>query len=330
MPRPGVTALLLTALLTSGSARPARAQVPASLEGAMSLYAAAAYDDSLAMLDRLPTAGIEPTARVSIDHYRMLCLLALGRTADAEGVIASLLDLHPTYRIAEGDASPRVMKVFAEARRRALPGVIDRRYQDAKRLYTAGDYAAAATGFAVVRTLLGDVELTATDPRLTDLAQVAAGFEELCRAAIAAAERRVAEAAAAADAAATAARAREAELAEAARKAAEPAPIPPPPSEPADGIYSVAHRGVVAPVVIRQDLRRWTGPLPRPEAGTPLGQLEVVIDETGSVIGAAVVTSVSGFYDAVLLDSAKSWKYQPATKDGRPVKFRRVLSILSR
>jgi len=31
----------------------------------------------------------------------------------------------------------------------------------------------------------------------------------------------------------------------------------------------------------------------------------------------------------VLLESAKQWRYQPAMKDGRPVKYRRVVGLVS-
>ena len=47
--------------------------------------------------------------------------------------------------------------------------------------------------------------------------------------------------------------------------------------------------------------------------------VEVVIDEQGAVIAAKIAASINGFYDAVLLDSARTWRYRPATKDGRPV-----------
>lgn len=323
-----VAVRLLVALLTLGAPpwSGAQAQVPASLNGAMSLYASAAYDDALAMLERLPSEGVDATTRVSIDHYRMLCLLALGRTDEAERVIASLLDLHPTYRIAEGDASPRVMKVFAEARQKALPRVIIGRYAEAKRRYEARDHAGAASAFALVRALLADPDIAAIDPQLADLAQVATGFEDLSRAAMAADERRAAEAAAAADAAATA---RAAQAAEAARLAALPPPPPPPPAEPADGVYAVTDAGVMPPVVLRQDLRRWMGPLPPPPTGTPLGQVELLIDETGAVRSATVVGSISGFYDAILVNAARDWKFRPATRAGQPVKFRRVVSVLA-
>jgi hypothetical protein len=32
-------------------------------------------------------------------------------------------------------------------------------------------------------------------------------------------------------------------------------------------------------------------------------------------------------YDALLLASARDWRYRPATLDGRPVRFRKVIQI---
>jgi hypothetical protein len=317
---PVAPALTLTLVLIAGAA-PGRAQ--GTLETARGLYASAAYDEALAMLEKVPTEGLDADARVSLDHYRMLCLLALGRSAEVDGVVASLLEVHPSYRMAQDDASPRVMMAFLDARRRVLPEVVRKRYDHARTLYASRDYAAAATEFAVVRTLVLDAEMAGVDGRLADLGQLSADYEDLSRAAE---ERKVAEARAAAEAAE---KAREAERTEAARAAAvPPAPIPPP--EPADGIYGAADAGVVPPVAIRQDISRWRGPTPPPMAGTPLGVVRIVIDEQGAVTEASVVSSVSGFYDLLLMESVKGWQYRPATKAGRPVKFRRVVSLSSR
>lgn len=318
---PAAQIAALTLLLAGHAPSPARAQ--ATLDAARGLYESAAYDDALAMLNGLPDAGLDAQARVSVDHYRMLCLLALGRTVEVDDVVASLLDRHPAYRISPDDTSPRVMKAFLDARRRALPRVARKRYEQARALYTSRDYAAAATEFGVVRALLADAEVPAANSPLHDLERLAADFEDLSRTAAAAEERKAAEARAAAEAAE---KAREAEREEAARAAAAP-PVPAPPPEPADGIYTAQDRGVVPPVAIRQDIGHWMGPTPRPPAGTPLGRIQVVIDERGAVIEAVMVASVSGFYDAVLMESVKSWRYQPATRDGRPVKFRRVLAL---
>lgn len=324
---PRTLAVAATILVVTGAPAPVSAQ--GTLEAATELYSSAAYDDALAMLERLPTAGLDVTTRVTIDHYRMLCLLALGRTGDAERAIARLLELHPAYTIGEDAASPRVVKVFLEVRGRVLPEMIRRRFDAAEKLQADGDHAGAATAFAVVRSLVADAGMAGAEGALAEIAEQSARGEASSRDALAAAERRAAlDAAAAAAARDTLARAT-ASPAEPVAPAAEP-PVPAPPPVPADGIYTVNDRGVVAPVALRQDVRRWFGPMPPPTAGTPLGQVQFVIDETGAVTDLTVVASVSAFYDAVVVESVRNWRYQPATKDGTPVKFRRVVSIVSR
>ena len=57
------------------------------------------------------------------------------------------------------------------------------------------------------------------------------------------------------------------------------------------------------------------------------GRLELVIDETGAVETVTLVTPIWPAYDAALVQAARKWRYQPAVKDGKPVKFRRVLDI---
>lgn len=327
---PWTLAVAATIVVVTGTPSPAEAQ--GTLDAATDLYASAAYDDALAMLDRLPVDGLDVTTRVTIDHYRMLCLLALGRTDDAERAIARLLELHPAYTLGEDDASPRVVKVFLEVRGRVLPEMIRRRFDAAQALQVKGDHAGAVTAFAVVRALLADAGMAGSEGALSELAQQAARGEASSREALEAGERRAAldaaVAAAARDDLARAAASPPAEPVPPPTAAAPPTPAPPP--VPADGIYTANDRGVVAPVALRQEVRRWFGPMTPPTAGTPLGQVQFVIDETGAVTDLGVVASVSAFYDAVVIESVRTWRYQPATRDGVPVKFRRVISLVSR
>ncbi len=311
-------AALLTLLCALGPALPATAQV--DVKAAVELYTAAAYEDAIAALDRLPRADATPADRVSIDHVRMLCLLALGRVDEAERTIASLLDEQPTYRLNDDDAAPRVLRVFNEVRRRALPDVFRRRYRDAKRLYDAKQFEPAATAFAVVRDLADDPDIaTNTDPALADLVQLSQGFADLTRAAAQAEERRAAVApVAAADPPGGMPL-----NSSGARDAAAPGP------DLASMVFDVRDPSVVPPVVERQDISRWSGSLPRPRSGANLGSVEIVIDESGAVTDAVIRTSVSRFYDAVLLESAKLWRYQPATRQGRAVKYRRTISVVA-
>jgi Gram-negative bacterial TonB protein C-terminal len=310
---------------------PVLAQQPVpSVETARTLYAAAAYDDALAMLTALPSESLDDAARLVADRYRLLCLLALGRSEEVDAVVTSILERDPSHRLDPLETSPRVQKAFLEARTRALPRLARQRYDRARARYAARDYAAAASDFGIVRVLLADPDLPAGEPAAADLALLAADFEALSRETALATERAAAETARAARVAAMAAEVVRTEPARAdTARVAAPPPAPVLPPDPADGVYGAQHRDVVPPVVVRQEIRRWIG-VPPPPAGTSLGEVQVVIDERGAVVEAAIVRSVSGFYDAVLMDSVRGWRYEPATRAGRPVRFRRVVALSAR
>jgi hypothetical protein len=57
------------------------------------------------------------------------------------------------------------------------------------------------------------------------------------------------------------------------------------------------------------------------------GLLEVVIDEQGRVVGLNLRASLHPVYDTLLIAAAREWRYRPATYQGRPVKFRKMIQI---
>ncbi len=57
------------------------------------------------------------------------------------------------------------------------------------------------------------------------------------------------------------------------------------------------------------------------------GDIEVIIDEAGKVISATIRRSIHRLYDPLLVDAAKKWKYQPATANGTPVRYRYFLEV---
>src|SRR5262245_49080613 len=69
-----------------------------SLTAARDLYAAAEYEDALAVLNRLQPTASAPDERRTIEQYRAYCLLALGRSADAEKAIAAVVAATPLYK----------------------------------------------------------------------------------------------------------------------------------------------------------------------------------------------------------------------------------------
>jgi TonB family protein len=125
------------------------------------------------------------------------------------------------------------------------------------------------------------------------------------------------------------------DLAIAATPAPEPpkpvAPIVPPPPAPVvpqpdpNRIYTTTDPDVVAPVIVHQDIPRMT-PIMKQQA-RPRGVLEVVIDEQGRVSAISVRESIQPMYDAELLTKGRDWRYQPATLNGAPVKFRKMIQL---
>ena len=81
--------------------RPARPPRPArrtrDLTAARDLYASAAYDDALTVLNRLRSAEHPASQSRAIEQYRAFCLLALGRAADAEQAIEAVVAAEPSY-----------------------------------------------------------------------------------------------------------------------------------------------------------------------------------------------------------------------------------------
>src|SRR6266480_1290505 len=117
-----------------------------SLATARDLYASAAYEDALAVLNRLRNNSSSEDGR-SIEQYRAFCLLALGRSDEAERAIEAVVVAQPLYRPSESEVSPRLRAAFSDVRRRMLPGIIQDRYAQAKTAFDRKEYAFAAQGF---------------------------------------------------------------------------------------------------------------------------------------------------------------------------------------
>ncbi len=276
-------------------------QGPESLAAAQDLYASAAYEDALAVLNRLPPASREAGEARAIEQYRAFCLLALGRTAEAEHAIEAVISGEPMYQPA-GEVSPRVRTAFSDVRRRMLPAIIQQQYAQAKAAFDRKEFAAAAAGFARVLDEMGDPAAASalSQPPLSDLRTLAAGFRDLS--ATAAAPPPPLPAA----------------PAQQASPAVAPPPVPAPPH-----VYSGDDPKVVPPIIIRQELPAYPGqPLMSRQ-----GQLEIVIDEAGLVEWATMKQPVAVSYDNLALAATRTWRYRPASFDGVPVKFRKTIQI---
>jgi hypothetical protein len=277
-----------------------------TLAAARDLYAAAAYDEALTILNTLSEGTHGPDEERAIQQYRAFCLLALGRTADAEQAIAAVVAVQPRYQPGEAEVSPRVRTTFAEVRRRVLPTVIQQQYAIAKSSYDRKNWSEAAERFNYVLEVMNDPEVrsVAAQPPLSDLRVLATGFRDLA-------------------------------VTAATPPPAPPKPEPPPPApapEPvapavpmAPRIYNVGDRGIVPPVTVRQVLPPFPSTAAVPKQAQ--GVIEVVIDETGAVEQALIRVPLNAAYDRQALIAAKAWLYQPATLNGKPVKFRKAVQI---
>ena len=267
---------------------------------ARDLYASAAYEDALSVLNRVPEASRPVDEAKTIAQYRAFCLLALGRTGEAERAIEAVISREPTYRPAANDVSPRVRAAFAEVRRRMLPVIIQQKYAQGKEAFDKKDFETAATVFGQVLEVMNDPDVAASATQFADLKTLAGGFRDLAVRASAPPPPPVVPVAVAA-----------------------PAP-PPPPAPPR--IYNSADGNVVPPMTIRQELPAFPGQLPV----TRTGALEVTIDEDGVVEAAVMRQTVSTAYDNMAVAAAKTWRYKPATVNGAPVKYRKVIQVTVR
>src|SRR5688572_2790130 len=103
---------------------PAAAQE--TLQQVKDLYASAAYEDALGVLSRLQS----PEQRLEIERYRVFCLIALDRGAEAEAAIQGILAEDPLYSPEE--ASPRVVELFKRVKRQATPQLARTLYSEGK------------------------------------------------------------------------------------------------------------------------------------------------------------------------------------------------------
>ena len=106
-----------------------------------------------------------------------------------------------------------------------------------------------------------------------------------------------------------------------------PAPTPAPaPTEPE--IYGDEHTNVLRPVALSKRLPEWRPSIIEERTGATFsGTLELIVSEQGKVLSATLVQKVHPRYDGPLVQAAKGWTFQPATKDGVPVKYRYTLVI---
>ena len=270
------------------------AQTPETLAKAKALYAEAAYEEALNVLG----AGGSPEAH----QYRALCLIALGKTQDAERAIETLVQTSPTYAVPEGDLPPRLVSLFANTRRRVMPDVVRRLFTEGRAEYQAKQLDSARVKFEQVMKLLNDPGMASAEDA-KDLELLTSGYLDIVK------------------------------------NTPPPAPVPakssastvvataPAPVRSGAPAAPPARAMVVRPAVtVRQDVPPFSGRVDAAR-GEISGAVRIIIGVDGKVKSAAIERSIEFRYDARLLTAAKNWQYKPATRGGEPIESEKVVEI---
>ena len=287
---------LAAAILLVGASALVSASAAGDLDLARSRYEEAAYEDALKLLD-----GVEPASageRVQVEQYRALCHLALGHAEEAERAVIALVDADPTYMPPTTIASPKVLAMVAETRRRHIPDVARKLLDSGRAAFGEKKMTLAAAQFTLLLKLLDDPAM-ADRPERTDFRTLAQGFATLASA----------------------------PSKDAASSSGSGAP---PAANPAPGAAAVrpsAPRSFTPAVPLQETLPNWTPPNQTVGRTEYTGSLRLTIGADGRVKNATMVKPSHPAYDAVVLGAAKGWRYKPATQDGETTESERIIAI---
>ena len=254
------------------------------------LYAAAEYDKALEVI-----ASVNgPEAQ----QYKALCLLALGRTADASTAIESLVNASPTFIPSSDDAPPRFVELVTKVRTKLLPTIARREFTEGRDRFNEKQNEQALKHFSLVLVLLKDPAFTDANAK-QDLETLATGFSDLAKAATT--PVKVASA------------------------PAEPVLPPPAPAASAAAATPTNPPKVVPPVALVQTVP----PMPSDIAARAGAKLVLVvqIDAAGRVTAANVKESAHPRYDRIVALATRDWRYTPATLNGLAIASEQIVTI---
>ena len=279
------TLSILLMLSTASLAATAGAQD--TLEEAKAHYAAAAYEEALSTLTRIDAAPA--LNKVELEQYRAFCFIALGKMAEAERAVASLVAADPRYVPSPSVASPKVLQLVSDMRRKELPGIARKLFDEGKAAYKEKELPRAQRNFQLLLQLLDDPALKGR-PENEDLRALADGFVALLDSAS--------------------------------------APAPPPPATATETVIRTSGTPAMEPpVAIQQTLPEWMPTDKFAGSRDYVGSIKVTIGIDGRVKSAAIEKATHPIYDARLLQVAKGWLYKPATRNGEPVESEKVIAI---
>jgi TonB family protein len=310
-PAPRVVGFLLAFLCcmcAPGFATPVaqEAEAAATAGDVRRLYESADYEQAMRIVDALLAKGpLAADEQRLLQRYRALCLLAFGKTGEAEATIETLLRGDPLFA-PDGDMPPRLTAMVNEARGRMARSLVTETYQRGRDRLKSGETAAARTDMTTVVAMIDDPTLQlGDDPFFAQLRLLADGFRALSASPTQDAMRESTRPA-------TDDPGAPAESTAASRTPVATLSLAPSPTN------AGSTNGFVAPRAVAQPLPRFassSGGVRRE------GEITVDIAADGSVTAARMTLGISPAFDASLVDAAKRWRYTPATRLGVPVPY---------
>lgn len=277
--------LIVSALVPAASAQVDGVPAQTVLEQAKSQYSAAEYEAALSSLTK--AAEIRPVNRVELEQYRAFCLIALGRPADAERAIAALVSADPMYVPSENVASPKVLTLVSEMRKKELPTVARQLLDNGRVAFKEKDFTEARQHFDLLREVLEDPAMHGR-PETEDLRMLADGFAALTVA------------------------------------VAAPAPAPAPAPAAAAPVQPDTLTEAVA---LEQEVPVWIPPNPIAGSREYTGAIKVLIGADGRVKSTTIERPSHPSYDARLVHMSRQWLYKPATRNGEAIESEKVIAV---
>ncbi len=283
--------------MASGPTEQAPACSEATVSAVRDLYASASYQEALDVLVRVDGSDAPP----ALYEYRALCLLALGRQQEAAAAFTTLVEREPLFQPDPASLSPSVRQLFEAARRRTLPGVVETHYRRARGAFESGDYRVAADEFRLVVHIVETIDVTDRGGSLGEFKLLAEGFGRLAGEKLQPVSK----------------------TGSAVAQSLTPSLAP---TGVAGGLpVAVQPPLIVPPVALSRRLPPWPDKLLVPLRA--FATMELVIDASGAVVAARILESAQPVYDEMLVGVASTWRYQPATRNGRPIPYTMALRI---
>jgi protein TonB len=307
------------------------------------LYAAAAYEDALAAVNRLQSDGPQR----ELEPYRVFSLTALGRHEEAQKAMEALVRADPTYVLDPAETPPRVQEAFTKVQQRLLPAVTKQLYLDARAALDRKDRAEAVAQFEKLLKIIDGAGPASAS--LGELRVLADGFLDLSRAlpgatptapapeveTTAAATPAAPPAAPASPGTGVAATRTPAATAASSSAARTPAATSVPSATGGSAATGAPAASASAgsesrPFPLSQELPSWSPTDTLSRRSTFYGAVTVRIGTDGRVASAEITRSVHPTYDPILLRTARNWRYQPAMRDGKPVQSELMVEVTLR